>query len=107
MKIATVAGCQSLRERVEFSKNERIKSLVMSGVDLIAKEAEYHKSCRQAFLKETDKQDESPENPSSKSCHKTAFAFLLPFVQEEVLTKQRSILVSDLHGIYKEEFSSI
>ena len=107
LKVAKVAGCQSLRPRVEFSKNERIKGLVRSGVDLIAKEAEYHKSCRQAFLKETDKQDETAEKSSSKSCHKTAFASLLSFVEDEVLKKQRSILVSDLLGMYKEEFSSI
>lgn len=107
MKVATITGCQSLRQRVEFSKNERIKSLVRSGVDLVAKEAEYHKSCRQTFLKETGKQDETVEKASSKSCHKTVFASLLSFVQDEVLKKQRSILVSDLLGMYKEEFSSI
>ena len=74
LKVATIAGCQSLHQRAEFSKNERIKSLVRSGADLIAKEAEYHKSYRQTFLKETDKQDELAEKTSSKTCHKAAFA---------------------------------
>lgn len=43
LKVSTVAGCESLCQRVNNSKNERIKSLIRSGVDLIAKEAEYHK----------------------------------------------------------------
>ncbi len=96
LKVATIAGCQSLHERAKFSKNERNKSLVRSGVDLIAKKAEYHKSCRQKFLKETDIRDKPAEETSSKSCHKTAFASLLSFVEDEVLTKQRSILVTYL-----------
>jgi len=55
LKIATVAGCESLCHQVKSSKNERInKSLIRSGVDLIAKEAEYYKSCRVQFLRETD-----------------------------------------------------
>ena len=36
---ASISGCQLLRERAEHSKNDRIKSLIGSGVDLIAKEA--------------------------------------------------------------------
>ena len=41
MKVATADGCETLSRRVKYSKNERIKSLIRSGVDLIAKEAEY------------------------------------------------------------------
>ncbi|CAB4021739.1 Hypothetical predicted protein, partial [Paramuricea clavata] len=107
LKVATIAGCESLYHRAKFSKNEHIKSLVRSGVDLIAKEAEYHKSCRVQFLKDTDKQDKPMETTSSQSCHKMAFASLLSFIQDEVLAKHRTIFVSDLLAMYKEEYASI
>ena len=48
-KISTLEGSRSLKNQVPFSGNERIKSLMRSGVDLIAKEAEYHKTCRVQF----------------------------------------------------------
>ena len=39
LKIQTFSGCSRLSERALTSKHERIKSFIMSGVDLIAKEA--------------------------------------------------------------------
>ncbi len=36
-----------------------------------------------------------------------AFECILTFVQNEVVGKQRSVLVSDLLGLYKEEYISI
>ena len=107
LKVATIAGCESLYHRAKFSKNEHIKSLVRSGVDLIAKEAEYHKSCRVQFLKDTDKQETPMETTSSQSCHKMVFASLLSFIQDEVFAKHRTIFVSDLLAMYKEEYASI
>ena len=44
LKVSTVAGCESLCQRAINSKNEGIKSLIRSDVDLIVKEAEYPKS---------------------------------------------------------------
>lgn len=81
-------GCESLRQWVKYSKNERIKSLIRSGVDLIAKEAEYHKTCRSQFLKETGDEDKPTEGSSSQSYHKRAFAPLLSYIQTEVVEKQ-------------------
>ena len=52
--VRTMGGCESLRQRAELSTNERVKSLMRSGVDLIAAEAWYHGSCRGKFLSETD-----------------------------------------------------
>ena len=107
LKVSTVVGCESLCQRVNKSKNERIKSLIRSGVDLIAKEAEYHKSCRVQFLRETDVQENPTEEGSSQSYHNRAFASLLSFIQDEVLRKHRSVLISDLLSMYREEFTIV
>lgn len=107
LKVATVDGCQSLYQRVKSSKNERIKSLLRSGIDLIAKEAEYHKSCRVQFMLEADAQDRPSEGSSSHSCHKKAFSSLLSYIQNEVIIKQRSVLISDLLDMYKVEYTSV
>lgn len=96
---------ESLRQRENQSKNERVKSLIQSGVDLIAKEAEYRKSCRIQFLNETADQDEPRQQ--RQSYHKDAFANLVAFIQCEVLEKHLSVLVSDLLNMYREEYTNL
>ena len=54
LKISTSDGCESILQRVKYSKDYSLKGLVLSGVDLRAKKAEYYKSCRVEFLRETD-----------------------------------------------------
>ena len=78
-------------------------------MDLIAKEAEYHKSCRVLFLRETDPDNEEKprEATSSQSYHNSAFASLVSFIDNEVLRKNRSVFVSDLLAFYKEEYTSV
>lgn len=44
--IATKEGCDTLVQRAHLSKNNHFRSLILGGVDLIAKEGEYHGSCR-------------------------------------------------------------
>lgn len=41
----TKDGCDAIVEAAPRSSNERLKALLTGGVDLIAKEAQYHKSC--------------------------------------------------------------
>ena len=109
VKIATWSGCHTLSQRANFSTNEHIKSLVWNNVDLIAKEAEYHKSCRALFLKETgtamQKGNVSPQ--SSQSFHKMAFASLCSYIKNEILENQHSLLLSNLLDMYKTEYSSL
>ena len=54
LQIVTQGGCDTLHKRTHLSKNEYVKGLILSGVDLIAKEAEYHKSYHVQFLMETE-----------------------------------------------------
>ena len=77
-----------------------------SGVDLIAKEAEYHKSCRAQFLIETENKDKAPDGGSSHFHHKIAFASLVSYIQNEVIANEKSMLISDLLSNYKEEYIS-
>ncbi|XP_030837116.1 uncharacterized protein LOC105437992 [Strongylocentrotus purpuratus] len=103
LKIATVGGCETISQRVRYSNNERIRSLIWSGVDLIAKEAEYHKSCRISFLKETE--DRCPsEDGSHFVSHKKAFASTIAHIQDEVIEKKHTVLLSSLLEMYKKEF---
>ena len=43
-KVSTLECFHALKRQAPFSSNEKIKWLVRSDVDLIAKEAEYHKT---------------------------------------------------------------
>lgn len=100
--VATVSGCQSLSKRAELSSNDRIKSLIRSGVDLIAKEAEYHKSCRVQFDKQTV--HEEATKSQSYNRHKQTFESLCKFVEDTVIGDTRSVLVSTLLDMYKVEY---
>ena len=104
--VAVLSSCDLLKERAINSKNERLKSLMRSGVDLIAKEAEYHKSCRVQFLLETENKDKAPDGGSSHFHHKIAFASLVSYIQNEVIANEKSMLISDLLSNYKEEYIS-
>ncbi len=50
----TKDGCESIYAAASKCNNERIKALANSAVDLIAKEAQYHKSCRRQFFKQVE-----------------------------------------------------
>ena len=100
--MATVAGCQSLNDRAERSNNDRVKALIHSGVDLIAKEAEYHKSCRVQFDKETENKPKLSTAP--RQYHNSAFISLCNFVQHEIIDNKRSMLVTSLLDIYRQEY---
>ena len=108
LKIATLSGCQNLCQRAQHSKNDRIKSLVRSGVDLIAKEAEYHKSCRISFDKETNiiaTEGSKPQTSTFHYYHKCAFKSLSGYIEIEVIQNLRSLLVSNLLELYKAEYT--
>lgn len=91
--------------RAKFSSNVHIKNRIGSGEDLIAKGSEYHRSCRVQLLIETE-HEEKP-NDGSTPYNKRAFASLLFYVKNEVLTERRSVLASDLLSMYKVEYTSL
>ncbi|XP_041481075.1 uncharacterized protein LOC121428475 [Lytechinus variegatus] len=101
--ICTTEGCSTIYNRAESSTNERLKLLIRSQVDLIAKEAEYHKSCWLTFLKETE-DIHVPTSSQSHTYHKRSLASLMKYIEEEVVHKKGALLVSDALEMYKKEY---
>lgn len=104
LKIATAGGCETISQRVRYSNNKRIKSLIPSGVDLIAKEAEYHMSCRISFLKESEDRCPSEHGSHVLSHRKASMGSTISHFQDEVIEKKHTVLLSSLLEMYKKEF---
>ena len=108
MKVATDVGVQSLRQRAEFTTNEHLKGVVRPGTDLIAREAEYHKSCRIEFNNASTPKlaKHTEQNYGPSHFHKKTFEILCSYIETEVIHKQRSVLVTYLLEIYKEAYTN-
>ena len=85
-------------------KNYSLKGLVPSGVDLRAKEAEYHKSCRVEFLRETDCQEKTAALNVPRIFHKKAFESIKYYIANEVVLKETPLLITLLLTLYTEEY---
>ena len=104
LKISTSDGCESILQCVKYSKNEGLKALVLSGVDLRAKEAEYHKSCRVEFLRETDCQEKTAALNVPRIFHKKAFESIKSYIANEVVLKETPLLITHSLTLYTEEY---
>lgn len=101
----TKDGCEKIIQAAPFSTKERIKTLVSGGIDLIAKEAQYHKSCRRDFFKEMDSQGISePAETSSRKVHSETFNTIAELIQNEIISKGHAMFVSFLYDLYKAEY---
>lgn len=105
LNIATLNMANSIADRANRSKNDRIKALVRSGVPLIAKESVYHKTCYSLFLVETDVKAES--EPKESAYHKKAFTSLRQYIKTEVLENRQPVFVSLLLDIYRTDFIEV
>jgi len=104
---STFAGCKEIIDAAPRSNNERFKGLLTVGDDLIAREAQYHKSCRREFFKEIDKhQQPQAVNNSSKNIHAQTFSSIASLVETDVIGSEQAMLVSSLFELYNEEFLS-
>lgn len=104
----TSGGFDRLEQRAKHTTNERVKSLMQSGIDIISKEAEYHKSCRTDFNNETDKylNMSTKQGHGPTYFHQKALDSIEKFIETEVIGNQRSVLVTSLLEMYKEAFIS-
>ena len=101
----TKDGCEKIVAAAPISTNERIKALVSGGIDLIAKEAQYHKSCRRDFFKEMDSQGISkPSETSNRKVHSETFNTTAELIQNEIISKRHATFVSSLYDLYKAEY---
>ena len=73
-------------------------------MDLIAREAEYHKSCRVQFDKQTACEKAANKSQSTYFLHKNAFESLCEFIQNSVIFNMRPVLMSSLHEMYVAEY---
>jgi len=103
-RLSTKDGLEALKARTAHSTNGHRHGLVLSGVDLTAMEAEYHRSCRRKFDYETEtKAETSAEAPSRRHYHQLASTAIATYVETEVIEKQKSIMASDLMEIYRAQ----
>lgn len=102
----TKDGCEKIISAAPFTTNERIKALVSGGIDLIAKEAQYHKSCRRDFFKEMESQgnSESSSDTSTRKLHSETFSTIAELIQNEIISSGNAMFVSSLYDLYKVEF---
>jgi len=100
----TKDGCDAIFEAAPRSSNTRIKALVAEGVDLIAKEAQYHKSCRREYFKEAEGAEIKNTEISSRQLHSQTFRTLSDLVQKEVIDNRRAMLSTSVLELYKTEY---
>lgn len=102
----TKDGCDAIFQAAPRSKNDRIKALVAEGVDLIAKEAQYHKSCRRDYFKEAGVVDNANANITSRRLHSQSFNTISDLIQKEVIDNNKAMLVNSLFELYRCEYLS-
>ena len=101
----TTDGCDKILAAASRSTNERIKALVSGGIDLIAKEAQYHKSCRRVFFKEAEGlQQMQAAQATNRQLHADTFITIAGFIETEVIENGQAMLVSSLFEMYKAEY---
>lgn len=99
-------GYNSIAVAAARSSNERIKALIDSGVDLIAKQAQYHKSCRKEFFKEVEGTSSKNEQVSKNKMHAMTFEIVSDFIEKEIIGNRKAMLVTVILELYKSEFLS-
>ena len=97
-------GCASIFVAAPRSSNESVKALIHSGVDLIAKEAQYHKSCRRVFFKEVEGAVSKNEDVSSRRLHSTTFGIISALIEMDIIGNHKAMLSNSIHELYKCEF---
>jgi hypothetical protein len=102
----TKDGCKSIYAAAPRSNNERIKALANSEVDLIAKEAQYHKSCRRQFFKQVEGATLKNKDVSTRQLHSTTFDALSALIEKDVIGNNKAMLSTSILELYKSEFIS-
>ena len=82
-----------------------MKVLVASGVDLIAKEAQYHKSCRREFFKEVGSVSKT-ESLSSRRLHTIVFRTIADLIESKVIINGKAMFSTSIFEFYNAEFLS-
>ena len=86
------------------TSNKRIKPLF--GVDLIAKEAQYHKSCRREYFKEIEEVSAVKSENSPKLLHSESFNKVAKVIELEVIENCSAMFTLSFLQLYKEHYMS-
>ena len=101
----TADGRDAIFAAAPRSNNEQVKSVVRGEVDIIAKEAQYHKSCRRLFFKEADQSVEQSATPrTDRKLHAETFETMRRLIETEVIGNCRAMLASTLIELYRAEY---
>ena len=85
-------GRDSIYANAHRSSNERVKALVHSRVDLIAKEAQYHKSCRRDLFKQVVGTIQKKEDVSNRQLHSAAFGAISVIIERDIFENSKAML---------------
>ena len=100
-------GCDAIIAAAPSSSNEHVKALAFSGVDFIAKQAPYHKSCRREFFREVEGSTKAAEMSNArKTLHAIAFQAISTLIEKEVIENNRAMLSTSILAMYRTEFFS-
>lgn len=99
-------GCESICAAAPKSSNERVKALVRTGVDLIAKEAQYHKSCRREFFREVESRTRKNEDNTQRQLHLTTFEAISTLIEDDIIRNRKAMLCTSVLELYKSQYVS-
>lgn len=113
VKCVTTTAEASIKEAVHRKADSKLKGLV-ENVDLIAREAWYHESCRKAYTRKEERHtpkyssnEERTEAESRKSvqsaeeeAHLLAFQYLCKYVEEHIIERAHVIRMTTLTETY-------
>ena len=102
----TKDGCDAIFAAAPRSSNERVKALVRSGIDMIAKEAQYHKSCSREYFKEAEGAVPKNADVSNRQLHFKTFNTISALIETEVIGNRRAMLATSILELYKAEYLS-
>ena len=103
----TLDGSRAIIEIAKARNDERILSLLSTGIDLIAKECKYHRSCRQGYFNSINNRKViiNPDQ-SSRKCHANTFEIIAKHIEKEIFVSKRSVLMSTIFDLYAAEYVS-
>ncbi|CAL4180454.1 unnamed protein product, partial [Meganyctiphanes norvegica] len=86
----TLDGNEAIIAAAPRSKNERLKAIVCPGIDLRAKEAQYHKSCHRKFFRDLTAVRKTSDS-SNRSIHATTFEEISVIIELQIIEKGKSM----------------
>ena len=97
----TLDSVNAIKNAAKILKDDRILSKI-AGIDMIAKEAKYHHSCKRLFIRRADKLgvQSSTGLPENTRPHNEAFTTLQKHIEHTIISLSGAELLALLHSPY-------